>query len=178
MPPKRRSGNTRSQVSAQQRQLSFHGKQNRITKPHSDEQDKSAKKTAELENAAAEIEIEEKIKAPTTAEKAIEQQVKDEVSTLEDAADPLVKPEQGRVSDVLGGEAKQDETGATGGKGSGWVGDEEAQARKISQRQIKGYWKERENSRITPRVHQEDLSMEEKILREWDMTSRFGVSLT
>lgn len=41
--------------------------------------------------------------------------------------------------------------------------------------QVKKYWKERERERRAPRVHQEGVSMEEKILRLFDMSSQFGV---
>jgi DNA polymerase delta subunit 4 len=52
----------------------------------------------------------------------------------------------------------------------------EVEAEKITMGQIKAYWRERENERIAARVHQEDLSVEEKILRLFDMSSHFGVS--
>ena len=50
-------------------------------------------------------------------------------------------------------------------------------ALKVSDAQIKKYWKAREAERISARVHQEDLSVEEKVLRLFDMSSQFGVSL-
>jgi DNA polymerase delta subunit 4 len=52
---------------------------------------------------------------------------------------------------------------------------EEEKARKVSDAQIKRFWRERENERISRRVHQGDLSVEEKVLRFWDMSSQFGV---
>jgi DNA polymerase delta subunit 4 len=54
---------------------------------------------------------------------------------------------------------------------------EEEQASKVTDTQIKKYWKEREKERRTPRVHQEGLDVEEKILRLFDMSSQFGVCL-
>lgn len=48
-------------------------------------------------------------------------------------------------------------------------------ASKVTDQQIKKYWKARQDERITPRVHQADLSLEEKVLRLWDMSSSFGV---
>ncbi|PMD35452.1 hypothetical protein L207DRAFT_556908 [Hyaloscypha variabilis F] len=51
---------------------------------------------------------------------------------------------------------------------------EEERARKVSDAQIKRYWREREAERKAPRVHQEDVSLEEKILRLFDMSSQFG----
>jgi len=52
---------------------------------------------------------------------------------------------------------------------------EELQAEKITDAQIKQYWREREAERRAPRVHQEGLAVEEKILRLFDMSSQFGV---
>lgn len=54
--------------------------------------------------------------------------------------------------------------------------EEELKAEKITDAQIRKYWKEREGERRSQRVHQEDLSVEEKILRLFDMSSQYGVS--
>jgi DNA polymerase delta subunit 4 len=54
---------------------------------------------------------------------------------------------------------------------------EEEKASKITDAQIRRYWSEREAERKTPRVHQEDISLEEKVLRLFDMSSQFGVCL-
>jgi DNA polymerase delta subunit 4 len=52
---------------------------------------------------------------------------------------------------------------------------EEVKASKVTDAQIRRYWRDRENERRTPRVHQEELSVEEKVLRFWDMSSQYGV---
>ena len=52
------------------------------------------------------------------------------------------------------------------------------QAKIISKKQVETYWRNKEKSRKAPRVHQQDLSISEKILREWDLSSRFGVCLS
>lgn len=52
---------------------------------------------------------------------------------------------------------------------------DEVTARKIPDKQIKAYWAAKEASRMAPRVHQGNLSVHEKCLREWDMQTRFGV---
>lgn len=56
--------------------------------------------------------------------------------------------------------------------------EEEEKALRVSDAQIKKYWKEREKERKAPRVHQEDLSTEERVLRLFDMSSQFGVCLS
>lgn len=53
---------------------------------------------------------------------------------------------------------------------------EEEAASKISEAQIKKYWREKENQRKVRRVHQEELSVHERVLREWDISAQYGVS--
>ncbi|OLN86715.1 DNA polymerase delta subunit 4 [Colletotrichum chlorophyti] len=47
-------------------------------------------------------------------------------------------------------------------------------AEEISDTQITKYWKSIEAERIAPRVHQEDVSLAEKVLRYFDVSSQFG----
>lgn len=56
--------------------------------------------------------------------------------------------------------------------------DAEIRADRITDAQIKKYWREAEAARIAKRVHQEDLSVGEKVLRYFDISSQYGVSLT
>ncbi|KAF2659204.1 hypothetical protein K491DRAFT_689559 [Lophiostoma macrostomum CBS 122681] len=52
---------------------------------------------------------------------------------------------------------------------------EENEARAVSDARIEKYWRKKEKEgRKTPRVHQQDLSLQEKILREFDMCGQFG----
>lgn len=53
---------------------------------------------------------------------------------------------------------------------------EEDQAKRISDAAIKKYWAAKEKQRMAPRVHQQDLSIHDKILREWDVSGQYGVS--
>lgn len=53
----------------------------------------------------------------------------------------------------------------------------ELKAEKITDSQIKSYWKAIEKQRKAPRVHQEDLDLGEKVLRYFDVSSQYGVSL-
>ena len=188
MPPKKRRTTAARPTTRQQATLSFHDRGNQVTKQAQEQESRgneSKKDPALFEDVVpspvgVKAEAQPDLEQPTTAEKAIEQQVQEEVETLDVAPDPLAKPgDDAKREDVLGGRAKQDDaTGAVGGKGgAGWVGDEEAQARKISEAQIKRYWRQKEQQRMVPRVHQEDLSLHEKILREWDMSNQYGVSL-
>ncbi|KFY40429.1 hypothetical protein V494_03504, partial [Pseudogymnoascus sp. VKM F-4513 (FW-928)] len=51
---------------------------------------------------------------------------------------------------------------------------EEEAADKVPHSQVLKYWKAKEAERLAPRVHQEGLSTEEKILRYFDMSSQYG----
>lgn len=55
------------------------------------------------------------------------------------------------------------------------LGTDEIAAKKISETQIKKYWKCKEDARRAPRVHQQGLGIYEKILREFDLSSQYGV---
>ncbi|KAI9657799.1 MAG: hypothetical protein M1829_006865 [Trizodia sp. TS-e1964] len=48
------------------------------------------------------------------------------------------------------------------------------QAQGISDAGIKKYWREKELERKTPRVHQQELSVSEKILRHFDVSYQYG----
>ncbi|KAI9650566.1 hypothetical protein NHQ30_000584 [Ciborinia camelliae] len=52
-----------------------------------------------------------------------------------------------------------------------------ALASKITTAQIRKYWKGREELRLAPRVHQRNLEISEKMLREWDCMSQFGPAI-
>jgi DNA polymerase delta subunit 4 len=192
MPPKRRTADRTSSASRQQSTLSFNGKTSRVTKASQQHQqhgkDLDKKKELLFDEAVTRTdvaddddEVVELATKPTTADKAIEQQVAVETRALEKAA--AVKSEEvftggSKMEDVLGGRAQTSDVGAVGGPvGSGWVGDEESRARKITETQIKKFWREKENDRLVPRVHQQDLGVHERVLRLWDVSGEYGVSL-
>lgn len=50
----------------------------------------------------------------------------------------------------------------------------QARAEKISDAQIKRYWKGVEDARMARRVHQEELGLPEKVLRYFDVSSQYG----
>jgi len=180
MAPKRRASERTTSASRQQSTLSFNGKTTRVTKPsHQSLQHGKAigqeKKEVLLdealsraESAQPEDDVTDEPKQ-TTADKAIEQQTRAEEDTLTGGS---------KIEDVLGGRAQTSDVGAVGGPAdSGWVSDEEARARKISEAQIKKFWREQESLRLVPRVHQEDLDLHERVLRLWDVSGQYGVSV-
>ncbi|KAI1858910.1 uncharacterized protein JN550_012369 [Neoarthrinium moseri] len=50
----------------------------------------------------------------------------------------------------------------------------ELRARDITDRQISAYWNRLERERTAKRVHQQDLSLAEKVLRYFDVSSQYG----
>ena len=53
----------------------------------------------------------------------------------------------------------------------------EVRAEKIPDAQISKYWREVEAQRKAPRVHQQELTLSEKVLRYFDVSSQYGVSV-
>ncbi|KAI9722005.1 MAG: hypothetical protein M1812_001965 [Candelaria pacifica] len=50
----------------------------------------------------------------------------------------------------------------------------EEDAEKVTDAQVKRYWRAKEDERKAPRVHQEGVSINEKILRHFDLSSQYG----
>jgi DNA polymerase delta subunit 4 len=179
MAPKRRASDRTASASRQQSTLSFNGKNTRVTKSaHQSLQNGKSlgaeKKEILLDEALSrasstqpENDVADKPKE-TTTNKAAKQQDDAEVEILTSGS---------KVEDVLGSRAQTSDVGAVGGPvSSGWVSDEEARARKMSEAQIKKFWREQEGLRLVPRVHQEDLDVHERVLRLWDVSNTYGVS--
>ncbi|KAK1147754.1 hypothetical protein N8T08_000267 [Aspergillus melleus] len=52
--------------------------------------------------------------------------------------------------------------------------EEEKKALQVTEQDLRQYWKREEAKRRAPRVHQGELSLHEKILRLFDLSSQFG----
>ncbi|MCJ1408179.1 hypothetical protein MMC19_002252 [Ptychographa xylographoides] len=144
MPATRRKAANPTATSRVQPTLSF---KNKITKPSTATTEKSSK-AHNLEAAKLANAIE--ISTPSPPTEVIDSQIPEQPTTAE----------LNIRSQVRAGEK---ETTAA-----------EERASQISSAQIKRYWKKKEDERRAPRVHQQDLSMEEKILREFDLSYQFG----
>ena len=53
---------------------------------------------------------------------------------------------------------------------------EEEEAKRVTKKRIETYWKKEISESGAPRAHQEGISLEEKILRKFDMSGHYGVS--
>jgi DNA polymerase delta subunit 4 len=162
MPPKRSA----AAKASNQPTLAFHGKSSKVTKPGARKSDgKSTGKSgnyfkptkAAVESpASTDVEAPAKIKKEEDAELAPE----DETSELT-TAEKAIEDQATKVVE----EVKKFQTA------------EEEEASKVSEAQINRYWRAKEAARKAPRVHQSDLSVHEKVLREWDMSGQYGVSV-
>ncbi|OAX79680.1 hypothetical protein ACJ72_05998 [Emergomyces africanus] len=52
--------------------------------------------------------------------------------------------------------------------------EEDKRAEALTETDIKKYWENEEAGRLAPRVHQEHLTMHEKILRHFDLSNQYG----
>ncbi|GAO16238.1 uncharacterized protein UV8b_08250 [Ustilaginoidea virens] len=69
---------------------------------------------------------------------------------------------------------EEDEAGAPQPEAPAAKSAAEAAAEKVTDSQIRKYWKGIERIRKAPRVHQAELSVDEKVLRYFDVSSQYG----
>lgn len=151
MPPKRSAKNKPSGQST----LAFHGAQARVTKPNIERDAKSRF-----------FETNANLTKPTKRTESPAPAPEDEVEAA--ANDDVVLPPT-TVETAIAEQAEQVTQEVS-------RSPEEESALKIKDSQIKKYWREKEKERLAPRVHQEELGVNEKILREWDTSAQYGVS--
>lgn len=158
MPAKRHG--TKSAQRSSQPTLSFNGRSSKITKPSLVPSGKPIPA-----NTKEELLTKSKTKSPKREEDAAtvlklpkrEAQQEPLTSSIDDSASPTKEI----VEDTSEPEDPQ-----------------EVSARKVSDKEIIRYWQKKEEERKAPRVHQKELNIHEKILREWDMSGQYGVSET
>ena len=155
MPPTRRKAAPRAQQT-----LAFGPNANKVTKPSIP----SASTSKNLDKTKFEKAVTSEISTPSPApeEDEAEYAQQEEIS-----AQP--KPETVPNPKSL---AIRDQKGTPQAVGNAV----EEKAKKIPETQIRKYWKGKEDERIAPRVHQQGLSVNEKILRHFDLSSQYGVS--
>jgi DNA polymerase delta subunit 4 len=150
MPPTRKTPGTHAAGPGKQSKLSF---AHRVTKP-------SAKVVGKDLNAGAPSPLSKQV----FPEKAAPAPVKEEAPEAE-----VVKDEQE--------EEEEEEPQSTIAPPAPVKTDAELEAEKISDVQVGRYWRAVEAQRLAPRVHQEDLDVSEKVLRYFDVSSQYGVSV-
>lgn len=98
-----------------------------------------------------------KLEEPATVEEAVEYTVEEQAVDQSQVEEAEEKPEL---------EAAHTKTTA------------EVRAERITDAQIRKYWKSVEDARIAKRVHQEDLGTGEKVLRYFDISSQYGACVS
>jgi DNA polymerase delta subunit 4 len=142
---RRRGGNTAASRSGQST-LSFGGK-SRVTKPSATST--RSQKTKDLEPISAAVSSTEEVPDP------------DQVPVAPS------EPSQPHVAELAVRQQAREEIQQP-------LSEEDQKAIKITEQELQRYWKKEEQTRKAPRVHQEDLSLHEKILRHFDLSSQYG----
>ncbi|KAK3174293.1 hypothetical protein OEA41_001537 [Lepraria neglecta] len=115
---------------------------------------------------------------PSTSKKV--DKIKLEKAVTPEFSTPSPAPEDSQEAEVQAQIPESPRTLAIRNQGGAKQADGSAveeKAKKIPETQIRKYWKGKEDERIAPRVHQQGLSVNEKILRHFDLSSQYGVSI-
>lgn len=144
MPATRRKSGTSA---ASQSTLSFNNKPSRVTKPST--VDPNVKKSTSKLSEPAEAQIFNATSSTPELESA-------EIVVKQS---PKKSPVRSRPKKSTNVEVKD---------------QAETVAEKVTDAQLKKYWKAEEDSRLAPRVHQESITQHEKILRHFDLSSQYG----
>ncbi|KAB8238077.1 hypothetical protein ETB97_006097 [Aspergillus alliaceus] len=144
MPPTRRRGGHATAARSNQATLSF-GSQSRVTKPSATPT--QTQKTKDLEPVVASIS--EKVLVP------------------EQAPVTAAEPSQPHVAELAVRQQAQAEIQQP-------LSEEDERAIKITEKDLQHYWRAEEEKIRGPRFHQQDLTLHEKILRHFDLSSQFG----
>ncbi|RVX70725.1 hypothetical protein B0A52_05375 [Exophiala mesophila] len=166
MPPRTRKSKPAGPTSHAQSRLSFNQNSARVTKANRQDDSKSRKASSKL-SAPAQAIIDDEVAGEVEIIQPTEHEEEVQETTL---VEPEVEQAEGR--DVAIRETPRKKTKSITKVP---VKDErEALAEKVTDAQIKKYWKAEEDGRLAPRVHQSHLSMHEKILRHFDLSSQYG----
>ncbi|KIW33325.1 uncharacterized protein PV07_00182 [Cladophialophora immunda] len=172
--PRTRKSATRPSHSLQST-LSFNNKSARVTKPGAnaqrDEHSASAKKLAEVadDGLRTEPEVAEVKNESAPEEIEEEEDARDLKTEADQDIEPDAKEEEEEEASLKARSRRKHKAKVAAGKD-----DRELAAEKVTDAQLKKYWQAEEDSRLAPRVHQSDLSIHEKILRHFDLSSQYG----
>ncbi|RDW79030.1 putative DNA polymerase delta subunit 4 [Aspergillus mulundensis] len=145
MPPARRRGGNTASARSNQPVLSF-GAKSRVTKPSAAPSTPS-EKTKALESLDSDI-----------SDKDVSKYLSDSKS---------VEPGQPHVAELAVRSQAKAEIEQP-------LSEEDKKAAKITKKQLQQYWNTEESKDRGPKVHQEGLSLDEKILRHFDLSSQYG----
>ncbi|PYI23100.1 DNA polymerase delta subunit 4 [Aspergillus japonicus CBS 114.51] len=150
MPPARRRGGNTAATRSGQSTLSF-GSKSRITKPSAAPTTRS-QKAKDLEPLVTALPEKEPVQS---------------ASEPEELKDTPTESSQPHVAELAVRQQARTEIEQP-------VSEEDQKASKLTERDLTRYWKQEEAKRRGPRVHQNDLTTHEKILRHFDLSSQYG----
>ncbi|MCJ1466674.1 hypothetical protein MMC07_005294 [Pseudocyphellaria aurata] len=164
MPPKRR---TKSTLSTQQT-LAF-GPRNKVTKPTAPPPASKKK----LKPSPLSQESDSQTLSTTSAAVTLEEDETDDADALrrKRSNDEEVQKKPSMLPKSPGGRLSIREVKSAAAPARSEV---EERAARLSDAELKRYWRAQEEERTAKRVHQEGLSMNEKILRHFDLSSQYG----
>ncbi|KAL3455439.1 DNA polymerase delta, subunit 4-domain-containing protein [Aspergillus heterothallicus] len=145
MPPARRRGGKTAATRSSQPVLSF-GAKSRVTKPSAGPSTPSEK---------------------TKAFETLSATVSNNDSPREIPEHNVIPPSKPHVAELAVRQQAKTEIQQP-------LSEEDKKATKISKKQLQEYWRQEELKSRGPRVHHDDLSLEEKILRHFDLSSQYG----
>jgi len=143
--------------------LSFNHQSARVTKS-SARQDEAAKKAASKLAEAVQPDVEDEVEGEP------EEAASTEPADVRVAPEPEVEATEIEVA-IRESPSQRPKTRE---KVAAAKNERELAADKVTDAQLKRYWKAEEDSRLAPRVHQSSLSLHEKILRHFDLSSQYG----
>ncbi|PWY91739.1 DNA polymerase delta subunit 4 [Aspergillus sclerotioniger CBS 115572] len=150
MPPTRRRGGNTAATASNQATLSF-GSKSRVTKPSVVPSIRS-QKAKDLETLDASL----------SKESSVEDISEPEQVPVTPTESPQPHVAELAVRSQARAEIQQP------------LSSEDEKAGKVTELQLRQYWKREEARRKGPRVHQADLTLRERILRHFDLSSQYG----
>jgi len=169
MPPKRHTSGVAQK--SQQSTLAFHGAANKITKAGT--RTTNAKKNIIAEPAVKDVKpaLDEPDAVGVPKPTSDKSDATEESKPIIDEPDAAEEPKPTTVEAGIIEQAKQE----VAVQHVAPTPEEEA-ARRITDARIKKYWNDNGGKSDKLRAHQKDITVHEKILREFDMSGQYGVS--
>ncbi|KAF3490851.1 uncharacterized protein GIQ15_00368 [Arthroderma uncinatum] len=161
MAPRRRAADSSASRRSNQATLQF-GTQAKISKPFSGASI-PGKESKKASPSPKEISLPTHLPpAEAAAAAAAAAKPHDDHSTTEPEATPASTTSTAVVEEQARAEAAQPKS------------KEDQRAEALTIRDLENYWRAEENKRTAPRVHQKYISMEERILRHFDLCNQYG----
>ncbi|KAI1915162.1 hypothetical protein LOZ61_001838 [Ophidiomyces ophidiicola] len=168
---RRRSGNSAAPTTHQQSTLTF-GSKSRISKPTSTPSTlKQAKNNVSSSSSSASTPS-----PPSLSPSPITVEVPSHIKPVTTTTAAAKHEEATAVEQPVAGSSKSENAVREQAQLHAQLPktEEDRRAERLTQKDIQRYWQTEEENRIAPRIHQDGLSVEEKILRHFDISNQYG----